>query len=102
MNEEENKASGSTELTLRSSELGPAILKEAKKRYNQEQQDCLLKDVQRLMTNRDESLRQERHYRYSAEWFARKLKALNDGAFKFDELTVALVFDDPDLQRANY
>jgi hypothetical protein len=100
---QETKAAGSTEsLTVSSQELGKLILGEANERYKESQQEKLFLEVQRMMGCRDESRRQVRHFTASADWFSRKLQALNDGAFKFDALTGALIFDDPDLQRANY
>ncbi|HKM99470.1 MAG TPA: hypothetical protein VJX23_03055 [Candidatus Binataceae bacterium] len=89
-------------LTFPPSSLGPALVGEAAERYNESRLAAVSADIQRLMAGRDESLRQERHWALSAEWFRKKLAAINAGEFTFDELRGAIVMNDPDLQRANY
>jgi hypothetical protein len=92
----------SDSLTLTSQVLGAALVGEASKRYDEMRREAVYHDIQRLMAGRDDSLRLQRHHAAAAAWFTKKIDAIHAGEFKFDEITGVLLFNDPDLQRANY
>lgn len=86
----------------KTSELGQAIISEAQKRYDEHRRETVLILVQRLMQFRDDSIRQERTYAKAADWYRKKLAAIDAGEFTMDEITGFMTFADQDLNRANY
>lgn len=87
---------------VKQQEFGQAIVDEAKKLYEKQRQELVLKDVQRLMQMRDESIERQKHFGKAAEWYSKKLDALKTGEFTFDMGNATFKFTDPDLDRANF
>jgi len=81
---------------------GQALVTEAEKRNEDNRREALLIDVSRLAAHRDESLEKSDFHKKAAEWYTRKLAALEAGEFEFNPRTGQITPIDPDLQRANY
>lgn len=89
-------------LALPTKELGRVLVHEAAQRYDEARRELIFNDVQRLMQCRDDSLRQAKFYTRSADWYTRKLAAIETGEFTFDKVTGILTFTDPEFARANF
>lgn len=83
-------------------DLGKLIIAEALDRYDLGRRDKIYSEVMRLMACRDDARRLVALYTASAEWYRRKLEAIEKGEFRINDLTGALEFPDQELQRANY
>ena len=89
------------EIVKQESDLGKLILGEAQKQYRQERQDKVVAFIKRYLDLRGQATKQIRFLEGSVDWYNRKLKALEDGDFKFDPDSGELHFEG-DLERANY
>lgn len=83
-------------------EFGKAILTEALEREKKARQDKVIAEVQRLENSRLEYARQAQFASEATEWYAKKLKAIENGEFDFDLARCELKFHDPDLEDANF
>ena len=89
------------QILVPTSELGTALIAEANKKYRSLLQEKVMNDVHRLMVCRDESKAAIKNFTLSADWYTRKLAAIEAGEFTFD--THGNIFmNDVDLRRANY
>jgi hypothetical protein len=90
------------ELVKQNQALGASLISEADKRNEENRREALLKDVAALVCHRDESLEKSDFYAKAADWYSRKLAAIEAGEFAFNPRTGSIVMTDEDLQRANY
>jgi hypothetical protein len=84
-----------------SKDLGPLLVQEAKKTYNDERQKKVVGEVKRLFECVDSSKAAISLYTKSLQWYTRKLAAIQAGEFEFDERG-QMFMNEEDLRRANY
>lgn len=83
-------------------DLGRAIHSEAMAREKKAREDRVIAEVQRIENARLEYLHKADFAQKATEWYARKLEAIRAGEFDFDLATGAMLFHNPDFERANY
>ena len=95
-----------TALLTKSAELGKALLSEAEKKYNKHRQEIVLREVQRIMSARDEYKTKLEMAQDAVAFYERKLAALDAGEFEIApdmrDYAGGIKFNDDELNQANY
>jgi hypothetical protein len=86
-------------------EIGKHLLSKAQNKYNQDREDLVVKEVERIMRAKDEYRTKLEHAEKAIVFYDRKLSALDAGEFEIDithGYQGGIKFDDEELNKPNY
>jgi hypothetical protein len=79
-------------------EIGREILKIARKEIDDEAKKAVVHLAAQIIKFRDDALHGEIHMRQVAEFYEKKLAALEAGEFELDRYSKSIKFNDPELR----
>lgn len=83
-------------------DLGKAIVAQAAEGFNKDRSDQVLAQVKLIMKNREHSLYWQETNKMAAEFFQKKLDAIEAGAFIISPVNGAILFNDEALRPENF
>jgi hypothetical protein len=92
----------STQSLIKASDVtGEKLIDAAVESFREDWKNRVVGEVKRLLGCREDSLSRIEFFTRSANWYERKLNAINGAKFKFTR-EGQMIFEDEDLNRANY